>query len=460
LLRKHLNTHTAHVRFTTPSSALDAIHKLHAHVYKGCLLSVTLKKRLDTLAKPSAPSKKDAAAAAAPSHASRLIVRNIPFNATEQDLRAVFLPYGPIHSVHIPTTHTQKVEEEEGENAPAKPRTKGFAFVWMLSRKDAERAIEGCNGITVRAGTAETLVLDKQKRKKQRRIELKMKAADNEEGDEEMADAQEEEEEREEVVDDKRATERVIAVDWALSKDKWKEEKAKMTEDVDMDEEDESDSDEDSDSDEGIESDDDENSNSNTDSDSHPTTDSDSNEENPDKPTLPPPEAGTTLFIRNLPFSATQEDLRALFRTFGPLRYARITTDPSSGRSRGTGFACFWNVEDADRVVGLCEEVRAETGGSSTTTATTQKKKNPFVLPSILTPDPSSGLARSLVLHGRTLDVVRAVTRDVAGRLKEEGERMREKADKRNMYLLREGGESFFLLHMLHMLTFFFLGVK
>ena len=68
------------------------------------------------------------------------------------------------------------------------------------------------------------------------------------------------------------------------------------------------------------------------------------------------------------------------------------------------------------------------------------KQKNPFTLPSILTPDPSSSLAQNLVLHGRALDVIRAVTRDEAGRLKEMGERAREKADKRNMYLLREGG--------------------
>lgn len=68
------------------------------------------------------------------------------------------------------------------------------------------------------------------------------------------------------------------------------------------------------------------------------------------------------------------------------------------------------------------------------------KKKNPFTLPSILAPDPSSSLAQNLVLHGRALDVIRAVTRDEAGRLKEIGERAREKADKRNMYLLREGG--------------------
>lgn len=60
---------------------------------------------------------------------------------------------------------------------------------------------------------------------------------------------------------------------------------------------------------------------------------------------------------------------------------------------------------------------------------------------SILTPDPSALSAQSLVLHGRTLDVVRAVTRDEAGKLKEANEKAREKADKRNMYLLREGGE-------------------
>lgn len=62
-------------------------------------------------------------------------------------------------------------------------------------------------------------------------------------------------------------------------------------------------------------------------------------------------------------------------------------------------------------------------------------------MPSILTPDPSSSLAQSLVLHGRTLDVVRAVTRDTAAKLKEDNEKSRQKDDKRNMYLLREGGK-------------------
>lgn len=69
------------------------------------------------------------------------------------------------------------------------------------------------------------------------------------------------------------------------------------------------------------------------------------------------------------------------------------------------------------------------------------EKKNPFALPSVLQADPSASLASRLVLHGRTLAVSRAVTREVAGNLSEDAQRAREKGDKRNTYLMREGGE-------------------
>ncbi|CAA7260043.1 unnamed protein product [Cyclocybe aegerita] len=422
---------TANVLFSTAGQASDAVSKLHAHVYKGSLLSVTLKKRLDTLAKPSAKAKK----APAPSYASRLIVRNIPFSATEQDLRAVFLPYGPIHSIHIPTDDKPADPKEEGEDtisnhvesstaaayaAAKKPRTKGFAFVWMLSKKDAERALQGCNGTIIRAGVAEAFASDKQKKKKLKRLEQKQaKIAAGikvEEGkDEEEQDVEEDED------NEKKATERVIAVDWALSKDKWKEEKKKLDDDEKMGSPSGSDNDSEDSEDGGL----------GFHSGSEDGSDS---EDEKVKPELPPPETGTTLFVRNVPFNATEEELRTLFRAFGPLRYARITVDLATGRSRGTGFACFWNLVDADRAVEQSELLRAETTGQATA-----PKKNPFSLPSILTPDPSSSLAQSLVLHGRTLDVVRAVTRDTASKLKDANEKLREKADKRNMYLLREG---------------------
>ena len=52
------------------------------------------------------------------------------------------------------------------------------------------------------------------------------------------------------------------------------------------------------------------------------------------------------------------------FRAFGPLRYARITMDAETGRSRGTGFVCFWNKEDADKVIEQSNILRSETVGS------------------------------------------------------------------------------------------------
>ncbi|KAF9050815.1 hypothetical protein BDZ89DRAFT_1057238, partial [Hymenopellis radicata] len=377
----------AHVLFSTPSAANSAVEKLHAH-------------RFDSLSHTKTAAK--------PSHASRLIVRNIPFHTTEQDLRSIFLPYGPVHSIHIPKN------KDDG-------RMRGFAFVWMLSKKDAESAMQACNGMTLRAGQAENLVSDKQKKKKQRRLEKKAlaepAAADDADSAIDVDDAPE------------NSSERIIAVDWALSKDKWEEEKVRLVEDdedASLASESEVDSSDELDSQLGV--------HDASDDESDASEDEESGNEKPVKPQLPATDVGTTLFIRNIPFNATEEELRVLFRAFGRLRYARITVDPESERSRGTGFACFWERDDADKVIQQSDLLKSETMGS-----TPVVKKNPFVLPSILTPDPSSSLAQSLVLHGRTLDVVRAVTRDEAGRLKEEGERRREKADKRNMYLLREG---------------------
>lgn len=124
-----------------------------------------------------------------------------------------------------------------------------------------------------------------------------------------------------------------------------------------------------------------------------------------------------------------------------------------TGRSRGTGFACFWNREHADAVITESEKLRLDTLGALPN-APHEKKKNPFAMHSVLTPDPSASSAQSLVLLGRTLDVVRAVTRDEASKLREDGEKRREKADKRNIYLLREGGgASFFCSREMEILT-------
>lgn len=57
----------------------------------------------------------------------RIYVTNIS-NATEQDIRDLFLDYGEVISVKI-------------------RRTKGFGFVEMGSENDAKKAISGLNGL-------------------------------------------------------------------------------------------------------------------------------------------------------------------------------------------------------------------------------------------------------------------------------------------------------------------------
>jgi hypothetical protein len=60
---------------------------------------------------------------------------------------------------------------------------------------------------------------------------------------------------------------------------------------------------------------------------------------------------------------------------------------------------------------------------------------------SLLTADPSSATASKLSLHGRVLGVSRAVSRDEADKLREERDKKGTgKGDRRNLYLMREGG--------------------
>lgn len=41
--------------------------------------------------------------------------------------------------------------------------------------------------------------------------------------------------------------------------------------------------------------------------------------------------------------------------------------DHETGRSKGTGFVCFWNVEDADKVIEKSDLLRLETTESTST---------------------------------------------------------------------------------------------
>lgn len=45
-----------------------------------------------------------------------------------------------------------------------------------------------------------------------------------------------------------------------------------------------------------------------------------------------------TIYVGNLPFSATEEDIRALFEKHGSVKAVKLITDRDTGRPRGFGF--------------------------------------------------------------------------------------------------------------------------
>ena len=57
------------------------------------------------------------------------------------------------------------------------------------------------------------------------------------------------------------------------------------------------------------------------------------------------------IFVGNLSFSSTQEDVRALFEPYGMVDRVSLITDRETGRSRGFAFVEMPNDEEADRAI-------------------------------------------------------------------------------------------------------------
>ena len=60
---------------------------------------------------------------------------------------------------------------------------------------------------------------------------------------------------------------------------------------------------------------------------------------------------GKNLFVGNLPWNATNEDLLALFQQHGTVAWVQVITDRDTGRPRGFGFVEMTNPAEADKAV-------------------------------------------------------------------------------------------------------------
>src|SRR5256885_10380038 len=59
----------------------------------------------------------------------------------------------------------------------------------------------------------------------------------------------------------------------------------------------------------------------------------------------------TKLFVGNLSFNTTENDLQDMFAAFGPVQQVDMIMDRMTGRPRGFGFVTMENKDDADKAV-------------------------------------------------------------------------------------------------------------
>ncbi|KAI0166583.1 hypothetical protein GGR57DRAFT_447220 [Xylariaceae sp. FL1272] len=378
------------VTFTDVEDTQAAKEQLQGHKLDGRPIFLDIaesRHRQPGVAADGAAAKKEErkTALAEARKAPKLIVRNLPWSIKRSEqLSALFRSYGLVKYADLPQN---------------KGKLSGFGFITMRGRKNAEAAMEGVNG---------------------------------------------------KVVDG-----RTLSVDWAVSKDEWNKHQKEEEETIatteqdaeDIDESEEADNDGDKEKedekDEDEEEDEDlrnfmknhmqnleeEDSNAEEDEDKE---DDDSEDDTAEggaavtaKPKPQTTDNSSTIFIRNLPFTTTDVELKAHFEQFGRIRYARVVTDRATDRPAGTGFVCFTSVDDMK----LCLK-----GAPRPQQSGIPNKK------SILQNETADEEGK-YTIEGRVLQVSQAVSKDEATRLAESGVAARQgkDQDKRRLYLLSEG---------------------
>lgn len=64
----------------------------------------------------------------------------------------------------------------------------------------------------------------------------------------------------------------------------------------------------------------------------------------------------TNIYVGNLPWATTQDDLLAMFGQYGTVSRAQVVTDRETGRSRGFGFVEMPNEAEAQAAIAALNE--------------------------------------------------------------------------------------------------------
>jgi len=309
----------------------------------------------------------------------KLIIRNLPWTIkTPEDLQKLFRSYGKVNFVNLP-------KKPSGE-------LRGFGFVSLRGKKNAERAIQELNG--------------------------------------------------------KEINERPIAVDWAVDRDTWQslqkteqegDDEAKAgADDSDEDMEDaessvvSSDDDSEAEGSDEDDEDDDDDDDSNTDYEDISEDDEEGGVELED---TRPKREEYTLFVRNVPFTVDDERLKEHFQQFGGIRFARVVVDRETERPKGTGFVSFFTEEDMINCLKGVPRVKLQKKNLD------KKDGSTITVTHSVLEDEDADPTGKYTIDGRILQISRAVDKNEATRLTAEGaaSRFNRDKDKRRLYLLSEG---------------------
>jgi nucleolar protein 4 len=301
----------------------------------------------------------------------KIIVRNLPWTIDNSEkLTQLFLSFGKVKEAILPKTSSG--------------RMRGFGIVLLRGKKNAEKALQSLNGKEIEG---RTLAVDW--------------AADKETWEKAKQDEAEQQDNEAELA----GLSADIDKESAFQNDAGNKADT-LIEDNGLDLESPSDHDEDM-----------------------SLLDEESNVEDSEEEQKPkgPDYTDSTIFIRNLPFTCSDEDITEHFEEFGRVRYSRVVYDPTTEKPRGTGFVCFIRKIDADECVKQAPRTQTTTKDAPHSQSILQDYSN----------DPTG----RYTMDGRVLIVSKAVKKAEADKLRQDGIdfRTHRDKDKRRLYLLNEG---------------------
>ncbi|KAL7518633.1 hypothetical protein ACHAWX_003441 [Stephanocyclus meneghinianus] len=350
---------------------------------------------------------------------SRVIIRNLSFYANEKHIKtALESQFGEVLAVDLPLVPNLPDDQSKRHQRDV-PRHRGFAFVTFANALSARKAVERGNDIKIKNRlVAIDFSVSKAVHQKMKEEELKKKDEDesgDEESDSEESGSENGEDEGGSKLDDD-------------------SDRTDGDDDQSLNSEDEDKASE-KDSESNTDDDDDNNSR-----DSEVKTEAKKRKQITDNrpPEFDESESKRTLFLRNIPFDATRRDLFDLFKEFGRVQAVYLVKDPQTGVFRGTAFVRFETEKACNAALEASGKAPGDelNGGESSTFVSSKN-----MVMGLGQDDIMSGL----FLKGRHILVDLAVDRTTASSLAvqrdAEGKPIKKMIgkDRRNLYLKNEG---------------------